>query len=54
MLNRLLILITDTCKECGHVIAEHSYSFSVDEEYQVINTHYNYNYVYTYIIHRNI
>lgn len=22
------------CRECGHVIAKHQYSFSVDEEYQ--------------------
>ena len=27
--------IADVCRECGHVIAVHQYSFSVDEEYQV-------------------
>ena len=25
----------DVCRECGHVIAVHQYTFSVDEDYQV-------------------
>ena len=25
----------DTCKECGHVVASHTYTFCVDEDFQV-------------------
>ena len=30
-----IIFFTDVCRECGHVIAVHQYTFSVDEDYQV-------------------
>lgn len=25
---------TDTCQECGHVVATHEYTFEVDEDFQ--------------------
>ena len=31
----LVVLIADVCRDCGHVIAVHQYTFSVDEDYQV-------------------
>lgn len=32
---KLYTLPTDVCVQCGHVIATHKYTFSVDEGYQV-------------------
>lgn len=40
------VCCTDTCQECGHVIATHEYTFEVDDEFQACIFINNLNYHY--------
>ena len=31
-----LLVYTDVCPSCGHLVAEHEYTFRVEGQYQVI------------------
>ena len=33
--NNNVMIFLDVCQQCGHVIADHEYTFSVDDQYQV-------------------